>query len=292
MKTTISTNSFLKSKVFFSTITAFILSIVVLTSCSDSENIDGLEDDTALIEKIETASKTVVNTTSLPTATSIAFNGDLADTFVESVELATSLGYKVAVSTDNAEREESKSDVFFDLQGRQLNDTNERRAKKRRKCFEFIYPIDFIMPDDSTITLNSKEDWTLIRTWYQDNPDATERASLVFPVDIILKEDGSTQTLIDVDELTAVKQNCRAGKDKRKCFKLVLPVSFTMPDATVITVNERADFKQIREWHKANPDATEKGSLNFPVAIEYRDGTTATLADEAAYVAAKESCRD
>lgn len=282
----------LKSSGLLFTIAMFILSAFMLTSCSDSESIGGLEDDTLLIEKIETASKVEVSSTDLPSATAVALNGDLIDSSVESVELASGLGYKVALVTDNAAREESKSDVFFSLQGRQLNDTNERRAKKRRKCFEFVFPIDFIMPDATVITLDAKEDWVLIRTWYKDNPNATERGELVFPVDIILKEDNSTQTLLDKDDLLAVKQNCRAGKNKRKCFKLVLPVSFTMPDASVIDVVNRGDFKLIREWHKANPDATEKGTLNFPVAIEYRDGTTETIADQSEFDAAKTSCRD
>lgn len=292
MKTSISTKNFFSVRSLISTLTAFILSIVVLTSCSESESIDGLESDTTLIAKIESAAKVSVEKTSLPSQTENSFNGDLADTFITSVELASDLGYKVAVETFNEEREESKTDVFFDLQGKQLNDTDEKRKKKRRKCFEFVFPIDFIMPDDSVITLNSKEDWALIRAWKEENPDATERPELVFPVDIILKEDGSTQTLIDADELKAVKQNCRVGKDKRKCFRLVLPVSFTMPDGSVISVEDRRGFKQVRQWHKDNPDATEKGSLNFPVDIEYRDGTTATIADQDAYDAAKQSCRD
>jgi len=48
----------------------------------------------------------------------------------------------------------------------------------------------------------------------------------------------------------------------------------------------------VREWYKDNPNATEKGSLNFPVDVEYRDGTVATIEDQTAYDAAKESCRD
>lgn len=292
MKTSISKENFLKSSVLFFTITAFILSALLFTSCSDSESVDELEDDTTLIDSIESAARVEVSESTLPSATSVAFNGDLADTFINEVELASGLGFKVSVETVNEERAEADADVFFDLQGRQLNDTNERRAKRRNKCFEFVFPIDFIMPDDSVITLNSSDDWSLIRAWKEANPDATERPQIVFPVDIILDEDGSTQTLIDVDELQAVKQNCRVGKDKRKCFKLVLPVSFTMPDATVIEVNERSDFKQVREWYKANPDATEKGSLNFPVDIEYRDGTTSTIADQTEFDAAKDSCQD
>ena len=291
MKTTISKNNILKSSILFFTITAFILSALLFTSCSDSEGVE-VSDDTALIEKIESASKTAVETSALPSSTTSVFNGDLADSYIETVQLAEGLGFKVSVATDNASKEEVESDVFFSTEGRQLNDTNEKRTRRRHKCFEFVFPIDFIMPDDSSITLNSKEDWTLIKTWYNENPDATERPELVFPVEITLKEDGSTQTLIDSDELKAVKNSCKKRKDKRKCFRLVLPVSFTMEDASVITVTEKADFKLLREWKKANPDATVKPALNFPVDIIYKDQTTATINDQTEYDTAKDSCKD
>jgi hypothetical protein len=64
-----------------------------------------------------------------------------------------------------------------------------------------------------------------------------------------------------------------------------------MADATVIEVNERADFKLLRAWCKANPNSTEKPSLNYPVDVIYRDDTTATINDEAEMKAAKESCK-
>lgn len=289
MKTTISKDNILKSSILFFTITAFILSALLFTSCSDSQEIE-VTDDTELIERIESAVKVTVDEANLPSATSATFNGELADSFIQQVEMAEGLGFKVSIGTDDVSKEEFESEVFFSTQGRQLNDTSERRTRKRNKCFEFVFPIDFIMPDASSITLNSQDDWTLIKTWYEENPDITDRPELVFPVDVILKEDGSTQTLIDTDELDAIKNSCRRGKDKRKCFKLVLPVSFTMEDGSVIEVAERADFKLLREWKKANPDATVKPALNFPVDIEYRDETTATINDEVEYEAARESC--
>jgi hypothetical protein len=290
MKTTISKESILKSSILFLTVSAFILSALLFTSCSDS---DGLEvsSDINLIEQIEAASKTTVEVSSLPSATASTFNGDLADSYATNAQLASGLGFKVSVITDNESRSEETSEVFFSLEGRQLADTNERRTKRRNKCFEFVYPIDFIMPDNSSITLNSKDDWGLIREWYDANVDVNERPELVFPVDVTL-EDGTIQTLLDRDELIAIKDSCKKGKNKRKCFKLVLPVTFTMPDASVIEVNERADFKLLREWHKANPDVTEKGSVNFPVDIMYRDQTTATVNDQTEFDAAKDSCKD
>lgn len=290
MRATISKENIFKSSILFFSVTAFILSALLFTSCSESENLE-VSDDTNLIAQIETASKIAVEVSSLPAATASVFNGELADSFVESAQLASNLGYKVMLITDNESRSEAKSEVFFSLQGRQLNDTNERRIKRRHHCFQFVFPVDFIMPDNSSITLNSKDDWSLLRNWYTENPDVKERPELVFPVDVTL-EDATVQTLIDREDLKAIKDSCKRGKDKRKCFKFELPVSFTMPDASVIEVNERADFKLIRAWHKANTDATEKGSLNFPVNIIFKDGTTATVNNETEYRAAKESCRD
>jgi uncharacterized membrane protein YfhO len=275
----------LKSSVLFFTITALLF-----TSCSESDTSETIADDATLITQIESARTVVVDASSLPSTTAAAFNGDLSDSFVESAELATGLGYKVSIFSDNEEREEAQTTVFFTVEGRQLTDTREKSKKRRHKCVRFVFPVTFFMPDNSTITLTEKADWVLIREWYEANIDATERPELVFPLDITL-EDGTIETLLNIDELKEVKKSCRADKDKRKCFKLVLPVSFTMPDATVITVNERADFKLIREWHIANPDVTEKRILNYPVDIMYKDGTTATVNDATEILAAKEVCK-
>ncbi len=284
MKITISRGSIL-----FLSISLFILSTLLVTSCSESEGIE-FSDDTALIEKIESASKITVNTSDLPSATTSVFNGDLADSFIEIAQLASGLGYKIAIITDNVSREESKSNVFFSVQGKQLNDTNDKRKRRRYKCFEFVYPVDLIMPDNTAIILNSKEDWSLKKAWYEANPDATERPELVFPLDVTL-EDGSVQTLIDSDELKTIKDSCRKGKDKRKCFKLVFPVRFTMEDASVIEVTERADFKLLREWKKSNPDATVRPALNYPADIIYKDDTVETINDAIEMQTAKDDCR-
>ncbi len=290
MRTSISKKNLVKSRILFFTISAFILSALLFTSCSDNEGLE-LTNETALIEKIENATKITVDASELPSATTAVLKDDLADTYIQKVELATGLGYQVTVVSDDVTFQEAKSDVFFDTQGKQLLDISDKKRGRRSKCFEFVFPIVLIMPDDSSITLNSKEDWSLKKDWYTANPDVRERPELVFPVDVIL-EDGTLQTLIDGEELKAIKDACKRGKDKRKCFKLVLPVSFTMADESVIEVVKRADFKLLREWKKANPDATEKPTLNFPVNIKFRGGTEQTIEDKEGYKAAKESCRN
>lgn len=287
MKITNSKETILKSSILFLTFTAFIMTVLLFTSCS--ENSETFTNDTALIEQIENAAKEAISIDNLPTAAT-SLSGDLSDSFTKSAELAASLGYKVAIFTDNEERAEKDATIYFDLQGRQLEDRRDNSRRRRYRCFEFVFPVDFIMPDNTSITLNSSDDWVLIKDWYEANPDENERPELVFPAEVTLLEDGTTQTLLNQEELRDIKQACREGRNKRKCFKLVLPVSFTMPDASVITVTERADWRLIREWHIANPDINEKGALNYPVEIEYRDATIAAIADETEMQAAKDAC--
>lgn len=291
MRTSISRKNTLRSSVLFLSMSAFILSVLVFTSCSDSESSEIAIDDTALITQIESAAKISVATNALPTATQSVLNSDLADSFVQSAALAEGLGYQLTLVSDDESLEEETSDAFFAENGRALQDRREKAKKRRKQCFQYVFPIDFVMADDSSITLESKEDWVLIKQWREANPDATERPELVFPIDVTL-EDGTVQTLIDSDELNTVKDSCKKGKDKRKCFKLVLPVSFTMPDATIIEVNERADYKLMRAWKKANPEATERGVLNFPVTIAYKDETTAIITSEEEMESAKEACKN
>lgn len=290
MRTSIPKQSiFNPSKVLY-TIIGIFFSVLVLTSCSDSDGMYGLEiEDTALIDEIESATRVSVASTSLPSATETALRGDFADSYIVEVELAKDLGYKVLLETDNESRVEAKSEVYFSTKGKLLKDLKEKRIRKRYKCFQFVFPVDFIMPDATSITLNSKDEWIMIKDWYVANKGVKKRPELVFPVDITI-EDGTLQTLIDRGDLRRMKDSCKKGKDKRKCFKLILPVVYTMQDGTIIEVKERADFKLLRAWHKANPTVKEKGVLNFPIDIEYKDGTSATINDQKAFEAAKDAC--
>lgn len=289
MKTTI-----LKRSSLFLSVTAFALSLT-FSSCSDSDESIAPADevavnDTDLIASIESASKTTVAIESLPSEVKVVLESDFADSYAKSAALAADLGYSVTIATDNESRTEETSEVLFSKKGKKLKDEREKSKKRRNKCFQFVFPIDFIMPDASAITLASKEDWSLIREWYKANTEVKERPDLVFPVNVTLA-DGTTQTLIDREELKEVKDSCKQGKDKRKCFKLVLPVSFTMPDSTVVTVNERADFKLVRAFRKENPRSKRRPQLNFPVEITFKDETTATIENAQQMQRAKQSCK-
>lgn len=262
-----------------------IITMALLGCNTEDYNLD----DVSLIEKIELASKVEVDASSIPTVAQATLNQEFGDSFIESIQLAEGLGYKVIVDTFNESKVEAKSNVYFSEKGRSLNDTDEKRMMKRQKCFEFVFPLDFIMPDDTSITLKSKEDWNLVKEWYSSNSSVKARPQLSFPVDIKL-EDGTIQTLLDRDELMEVKKACALNQNKRKCFEFQLPVSFTMPDNSIIVVNKRADFLLIRRWHLANPKMQVRASLNLPVVIKFQDGTSKGINSLDELKAAKAAC--
>lgn len=264
---------------------SFLFTLVLIGCSTDDYNLD----DVSLIEKIELASKVEVDASSIPTVAQATLNHEFGDSFIESIQLAEGLGYKVIVDTFNDSKVEAKSNVYFSEKGRSLNDTDEKRIMKRQKCFEFVFPLDFIMPDDTSITLKSKEDWKLVKEWYSSHSSVKTRPQLSFPVDIKL-EDGTIQTLLDRDEIIEVKKACALNQNKRKCFEFQLPVSFTMPDNSIIVVNKRADFLLIRRWHLANPKMQVRASLNLPVVIKFQDGTSKGINSLDELKAAKAAC--
>ena len=84
----------------------------------------------------------------------------------------------------------------------------------KRECFYLVFPVTYIMPDGSTITVETKDDdagWQLIKDWYDANPDSDERPTLQFPVDITYEtEDGDTTFTVNNDEeMNYVKSRCR-----------------------------------------------------------------------------------
>ena len=289
MKITISKKNILNTRAVFLNFAVCMLSALFFVSCSDSEGLVGT-DDTALILKIESATKTTIAASSLPLATVNTFNTDLLDSFIERAELATGIGFKVFITTDNISREEEKSEVFFNVKGRKLTDKRSKAKRRRNKCFEFVFPIDFIMPDATVIALTEKADWLLVKAWYEANSSVKERATIVFPLEVTL-EDGTVQTLLDIVDLKEVKDSCKKRKDKRKCFRLLLPVSYTMPDASIITVAERADFRLVRAWYKENTATKEKGVLNYPLDILYKDDSTVIINNGSELQAAKDACK-
>jgi len=183
------------------------------------------------------------------------------------------------------------------------NDEEMRNAYLRcggrdnnRECFELVFPVTYLMPDGSTITVENGEDWDSIKDWYDENPNAEERPELQYPVDIIF--DDETLTIDNTEEMNMVKRECWEYEDEgRECFALVYPVTFIMPDGSsiVVAADDEDGWEEVKNWYDANPESEERPTLQYPVDIIYRanDGdSTVTINNEEEMEAAKDECRE
>ena len=172
----------------------------------------------------------------------------------------------------------------------------------RYGCFELVFPISINFADSSSLTVQSYDELKeAIRTYKEANPDATEKPDLGYPIEV-LNEEGEIIVVNNREELIELKQACPKnffGKNGHKghrkrgcsCFELVFPLSIEFPDGSTEEVADRAAMKTlVRSWKEANPDATERPSILFPIDVLLDDGTTTTVDSKDALRELKESC--
>lgn len=154
------------------------------------------------------------------------------------------------------------------------------------RCFELIYPVTFIMPDGSTIRVENKEGMGAIRRWYAAHPDAEKRHSLQYPVEAFFK--GKRVTVDNQEQMHRMKAACDTHRER--CFSLVFPVTYIMPDGTSLTVENKEGRAVLRRWYAAHPDVKEKASLQFPVDTKWKDGSVKTIHNQEEMNRARAAC--
>ena len=85
-------------------------------------------------------------------------------------------------------------------------------------CFELVLPVTYVMPDGSTITVESEEGYIELRNWYEENgaEDYEAEPTFEYPVDILYEtEDGDiTITINDGGELEEAYAECYGDDDR------------------------------------------------------------------------------
>lgn len=78
-------------------------------------------------------------------------------------------------------------------------------------CAVLVYPIEFSMPDGTTLEMKKEEEVRKrLGAWYQNNPDSRQRPVMVFPVQMTFN--GRTYTLNNDTELRRAREACNAKK--------------------------------------------------------------------------------
>ena len=75
-----------------------------------------------------------------------------------------------------------------------------------------VFPITYLMPDNSSLTINSDEEseWINLRTWYEQNTGYNEEPTLQYPIEIVYRtEQGTTSVILNSDqEMEDAENNC------------------------------------------------------------------------------------
>ena len=87
----------------------------------------------------------------------------------------------------------------------------ENEEDEGYECYEYVYPITFILPDESTVEISGEDDesgWGLIRRFYEQNPNYEEEPALQFPVEVVVE--GDMVLVIDASEdwEVFIEENC------------------------------------------------------------------------------------
>ena len=270
-----------------------LLSLLIFVGCEKSMTKSDEMSDDQLMQDIIDAEKIDINMTDLPSLSRSVINQDYNDYIEIDAKMASGLGYQVSMD-GKGYKPGDHNEVYFNLEGRKLKHRRNIADKGSFKCFELVLPITFIMPDGSSITVEDENGYLAVRVWYGNNSDLKDKPSLKYPVNIIYR-DGDTQTINNDEEMGNTKADCRKWDDDKKdwgCFRLVYPITFIMQDGSAISMQDEEDWMVLKSWYEENPDIEARPILEYPVEINYRDGSTKTINNDEEMASAKEDCRD
>ncbi len=192
-----------------------LLALAVILSLFSCSKGDDTMADAESIEAIQQASnKQTISEQALPAAASTVLNQDFSESVTDLTQLAPELGYELLTRRVKGTRIGERTNVYFNMEGRRLRRDVERPGGERpgddgtdwEECFDLVYPVTFIMPDETEITGDTEEEIGLaMRIWYADNPDTEEHPELQYPVDI---EYGTTATVNSNEEMRLAYGNC------------------------------------------------------------------------------------
>ena len=196
----------------------------------------------------------------------------------------------------------------------ELYAAQERGALGRFGCYELVFPVSIVLPDSSTVAVNSYEEIIdTLRAYFQENGTGGSghghhghhgfrpSLSFVFPISVV-SQDGEVITVNNEEELRALRAECEgsfghhgpAGHCQQglSCFEIVFPVTIEFPDSTTATAADRAALHTlIHDWRAANPGVQGRPHLVFPITVQMTaDSSLVTVNSRDELRALKESC--
>ena len=270
--------------------------IFMITSCDDNMSYKQEMSDTQLIEAIiSDPNKFEIEEADVPSMSLYAIGEEYYDYMMYKAEISPEYGYQISLG-DMALDAGDMTEIFFAKDGRKLGgrDGMEERKRHNKRCFKFVFPLTFSLGE----TLYTANDYQEFRDAMKANYEETgekQKPVFVFPIQIQFGrgDEVETVTINSDDELKEAFQACRGEEDDKKCFTFGFPVSFTMPDGTVLTAEDEKDLEEkMGAFYESYTGEKKRPEVVFPVDLMFEDGSSLTVnSPEEMKQAWKENCK-
>lgn len=294
----------------------YLIPLVLFFSGCTKDEPKGLSDAELILAIIDAEDKIEVDMESLPmVARSTMEDNYLSEYYHLNTYKASTLGYEVFIA-GKPSRLGKRSEVYFDITGNKLDyaeyerdvmsdddgfyNGDESGDRRDWDCFTIQYPITVNLSDGYTYTFESEE---AVKEYY-DAYEIDEEMYIAFPVSVI-GNDGEAIVIENDEALKEAYRGCYSDERdiviEQKCFSLVYPVSYQLPDGSLIEVSadNEDSWAEMNAWYDENPESAERPTLQYPVVIMYEEddegsvvALTVTINNEEEMISAREDCRE
>ena len=270
--------------------------IFMVTACDDNMSYKQEMSDTQLIEAIiSDPNKFEIEEADVPSMSLYAIGEEYYDYMMYKAEISPEYGYQISLG-DMALDAGDMTEIFFAKDGRKLGgrDGMEERKRHNKRCFKFVFPLTFSLGETSYTANDYQEFRDAMKANYEETGEK-QKPVFVFPIQIEFGrgDEVETVTINSDDELKEAFQACRGEEDDKKCFTFGFPVSFTMPDGTVLTAEDEKDLEEkMQAFYESYTGEKKRPEVVFPVDLIFEDGSSLTVnSPEEMKQAWKENCK-
>ncbi len=270
--------------------------IFMITSCDDNMSYKQEMSDTQLIEAIiSDPNKFEIEEADVPSMSLYAIGEEYYDYMMYKAEISPEYGYQISLG-DMALDAGDMTEIFFAKDGRKLGgrDGMEERKRHNKRCFKFVFPLTFSLGETSYTANDYQEFRDAMKANYEETGEK-QKPVFVFPIQIEFGrgDEVETVTINSDDELKEAFQACRGEEDDKKCFTFGFPVSFTMPDGSVLTAEDEKDLEEkMGAFYESYTGEKKRPEVVFPVDLMFEDGSSLTVnSPEEMKQAWKENCK-
>ena len=130
-----------------------------------------------------------------------------------------------------------------------------------------------------------------IETLYNSNISISELYAPDLGYEVVFNDIDSDESLFKEVYFNLEGRKLESKDNKEDCIDLVFPVTFIMPDGSVIIVegNSEEDWLELKSWYD-NSDSKDWPEIQYPVEIILENGEISLINDNEEMEVAKLSC--